>query len=290
MRFRRPYIVRGSRVAALGLAVLVAAACGKSAMNISSPDELYEQAVMEHADEGYDSAVQRYRELLDHYPLDPRAEEIELRIAHAHLANEAYPEAIAAFSDFQRMHPTSSHLPEVEYRIGQAYVEQIDTIDRDLGSAKNAHHRLQSVLARYPRSEFSKDARAQLLDVREHLAGRELYIAEYYFDRGFYGAGWVRTAALLKYYPETSTAAEAAEQLASAAADQGDAETARLAEAAATELEQSAAENEENPGARRAPGPALGTLRAHLKTPPAIADGPSQGLTQDPAGEASAGS
>jgi len=239
-------------------------------MRVEAPDTLYEQAVLAHANGDYEEAVQQYRTLLDHYPLDPRAEEIELRIAHAHLASEAYPEAIAAFSDFQRMHPTSRHLPEVEYRIGQAYVAQIDTIDRDLGAARNAHHRLQSILARYPRSEFAKEARRQLRGVREHLAGRELYIAEYYFDRDHYGAGWVRTATVLNEFPETVTAAAAARRLAAAAREEGDRNTADLAEAAAAELEESHGEDDETPGVRRAPGPALSALRAHLRSPPEI--------------------
>jgi len=242
-------------------------------MQVESPDTLYEQAVMEHADGNYDLAVQRYRELLDNYPLDPRAEEVELRIAHAHLANEARPEAIAAFSDFQRMHPTSPHLPEVEYRIGQAYVEQIDTIDRDLGAARNAHARLQSILARYPGSEFSKEASRQLKFVREHLAGRELYIAEYYFDRDHYAAGWVRTATVLTQFPETTAAADAARRLAAAAKAEGDEETSRLANAAAAELAESNRDGEgDAPRARHPPGPALTALRAHLRTPPTLAD------------------
>jgi len=258
-------------MASLAAATALAAwGCGKSAMTVESPDTLYQEAVAEHADENYEVAVQRYRELLDHYPLDPRSEEVELRIAHAHLANESQPEAIAAFSDFQRMHPTSPHLPEVEYRIGQAYVEQIDTIDRDLGAARNAHARLQSIIARYPGSEFNKEAREQLQYVREHLAGRELYIAEYYFDRDHYPAGWVRTETIFQYFPETETAAAAAARLAAAAREVGDEETARLADAAATELQASNTDEDgaPAPGALRSPGPALLSLRSHLQTPP----------------------
>ncbi len=261
-------------MAVVSLAVAASAGCGKSAMTVESPDTLYQDAASEHADENYDVAVQQYRQLLDHYPLDPRAEEIELRIAHAHLANESHPEAIAAFSDFQRMHPTSPHVPEVEYRIGQAYVEQIDSIDRDLGAARNAHARLQSILARYPGSEFNQEARDQLQYVREHLAGRELYIAEYYFERDHYPAGWVRTATIFALFPETETAAAAAERLATAAQSVGDGETAQLAEAAGVELAESNRDEEGAPGALRSPGPALTQLRTHLRTPPSGEEDP----------------
>ena len=218
------------------LAVLLGTACGRSALSVGAPDQLYAQAAQDHANGSYDAAITQYRQLLDHYPLDPRAEEVELRIAHAHLQNNAYPEAIAAFSDFQRMHPTSPHLPEVEYRISEAYVLQMDTIDRDLAAGRNAHDRLQSLLRRYPTSEFSGEARAKLTHVREHLASRELYIASFYFAHDRYEAGKVRVATILSQYPETRIAQESAERMADAARTAGDLETARLADAAVAEM------------------------------------------------------
>jgi outer membrane protein assembly factor BamD len=218
------------------LAALLGTACGKSALSVGAPDQLYAQAAQDHANGSYDAAITQYRQLLDHYPLDPRAEEVELRIAHAHLQNNAYPEAIAAFSDFQRMHPTSPHLPEVEYRISESYVLQMDTIDRDLAAGRNAHDRLQSLLRRYPTSEFSGEARAKLTHVREHLASRELYIANFYFAHDRYEAGKVRVATILSQYPETRIAQESAERMADAARAAGDTETARLADAAVAEM------------------------------------------------------
>ena len=255
----------------LALALLVSSlavsGCSKSAIPIEAPDELYKQAVRDHADEDYDFAVENYRELLDHYPLDPRAEEIELRVAHAHMANDSHPEAIAAFSDFQRMHPTSRHLPEVEYRIGESYVAQMDSVDRDLNAAKNAHQRLQGVLARYPGGEFSQQARETLDFVREHLAGRQLYIADFYFERDSYEAGWARTAVVMNRFPETTTAAEAAQRLSEEAESRGDDQTAQLAGKAAVELEESRPEKLA-PNLRYNVGPALLALRAHLKNGP----------------------
>ena len=268
-----PRLVGPVGVAILGSTLLLGA-CSKSAMQIDSPDEIYGESVLHHANERHEAAISGYREMLDHYPLDSRAEEVELRIAHAHLANNDYPEAIAAFSDFQRMHPTSTHLPEVEYRLGQAYAEQIDTIDRDQGAAMNAHYRLQSLLARHPDSEFATQARSMLLDVRENLAGREFYIAEFYFERGHYRAGWMRTAKILSQYPETSAAAGAAKRLAEAALENEDQRTAVLADAAALELMPRTGEEEIDPTSRRrlASGPAVTDLRIHLRTPPPIID------------------
>jgi outer membrane protein assembly factor BamD len=243
---------QGSRYTLFLLGALMA--CGRSTVEITPANDIYRQAVLEHADGNYDLAIMQYRYLLDHYPLDSRAEEIELRIAHAHLANEAYPEAVAAFSDFQRMHPTSPHLAEVEYRIAEAYVAQMDTIDRDLSNARNAHERLQSVVRRHPNSEFAALARKQLSDVREHLAEREFYVAKFYFDRDDYPAGKIRAAVVLVEFPDTRVAQRTAEQLAGAAETAGDAEIARLARDASSELEaRDAVRGEEEDGEEDSP-------------------------------------
>ena len=79
------------------LAVVVAASgCGSDKVQVAPPDELYRQATQDYVEGNYGISIQTYKFLLDHYPLDERAEDIELRIAEAHFADEAYPEAIAA--------------------------------------------------------------------------------------------------------------------------------------------------------------------------------------------------
>src|SRR5215475_438840 len=106
-----------TRVAiALPIALLVAA-CGSSKPPLKPADDLYSSGREFDENGYYDSAITDYKQLLDNYPLDDRAEEIELRIADDHYKNKSYPEAIASYSDFQRMHPTSPRLPEVEYTI-----------------------------------------------------------------------------------------------------------------------------------------------------------------------------
>src|SRR5262244_588163 len=127
-----------SRLLSLLCVCAVVAACSSEKVHVAPADDLYRQATQDFVDGNYGISIQTYKFLLDHYPLDERAEDIELRIAEAHFADGAYPEAIAAYTDFQRMHPTSPRLPEVEFQIGMAYVGQMDTVDRDLNAAANA--------------------------------------------------------------------------------------------------------------------------------------------------------
>lgn len=267
-------------------AAAAVAGCSNDTVKVAPPDELYRQATQDFVEQNYGISIQTYKYLLDHYPLDPRAEEVELRIADAHFADEAYPEAIAAYSDFQRMHPTSPRLPEVEYNIGKAYVAQMDTVDRDLAAAANAHARFESVMLRYPDSQFAKQAREELLEVREHLAERELYVARFYFSAGNHGAGRARAASLLATYPETTSANAAVRLVAADARASGDEELEQLAEAALVEVEQANAGAEATsslPPSRTAAGPALQALRRRLAPGPEVPVTPPSSLAR-PAG------
>ncbi len=256
-------------VAPVVLAAIVAGlvGCGQDVVDVAPADDIYAAATKDFEDEEYGAAVQRYRQFLDHYPLDPRTQEVEYRVAQAHYRDESYAEAIAAFSDFQRMYPTSPRLPEVEYTIAQAHMDQMDAIDRDLASARNAHERFRSVMLRYPGTDYADKASTKLQQCREHLAERELYIASFYFDRAQLRAGETRVKGLIDRYPDTDAATRALWLLSSAAAAAGETELGQLAENAAVELEteRSATPNAAEAGKVQG-GAALAALRAKLDT------------------------
>ena len=266
------------RVLAASIAVsCLLAACGGTTAQVKPADDIYAAANSAHEDESYSLAIEQYKMLLDQYPLDPRAEEIELKIAKAHYADESYPEAIAAFADFQRMHPTSPALPEVEFTIGQAYMDQMSTIDRDLSNASNATARFEAVATRYPRSEYAEKAKEKLHETREHLAAREFYVADFYYKRGKTRAARGRIIEVLVKYPETDAAREATQRVMSDATESDDAEILALAEAALLERKPEGAESGAPLEISRKPGPATSSLIAGLRQRqerPAVASGP----------------
>jgi outer membrane protein assembly factor BamD len=223
----------------VGLVIL--AACGTEKR--LTPQEYYSEASEAFADENYPVAIKQYNELLDQYPFDEHAEEAELRIAESHYHREAYPEAIAAFNDFQRMHPMSPHLPRVYYLLGESYRDQMSTTDRDQSAAENAHGWYRVVIDRYPDNRYAVKARKKVVECRESLAGHELYVAKYYFDRDNLPAAENRVKGLLESYPDTETATLALERMAEVYADTGDEErAARVRAALAARAEQPAAD------------------------------------------------
>jgi outer membrane protein assembly factor BamD len=270
---RRSTPTRSARRVVLVLSVAAAAAaCGGDKVKVAPADDLYRQATDDYVEGNYGISIQTYKYLLDHYPLDDRAEDVELRIADEQYADGAYPEAIASYTDFQRMHPTSQRLAEVEYEIGMAYVAQMDTIDRDLNAAANAHARFESVIQRFPRSDYAKKAKEQLKAVREHLASRELYVARFYVHSGNHAAARARVGNLLVTYPETDAATEAIALIGSDARSAGDDDIANLADAAyaAAQGQGEAAANAASPSDPHSEIPAVQALQMRI-APNAIA-------------------
>lgn len=255
----------------------LAPSCSRERIVVAPADDIYAAATKDFEDGNYEVAIERYRQLLDHYPLDPRGEEVEYRIAQAHYRDGAYAEAIAAFEDFRRMYPTSPRLPEVEYLIGQAHMDQMGTVDRDLSAAREAHDFFRSVILRYPGTEFSRKAAEQLRACREQLARRDLYVAQFYLHEEKSRAADARILDLLDRYPDTEAAIDALHELAATARDREDEHLAELADRAAAELEAAHADQgEEVVIGRELPGgESLRELRAVLRTAVREAEGSS---------------
>ena len=134
-----------------GAALLLLGGCAASEKRLSAK-EYYTQANEAFAHENFATATDQYRDLLDQYPLNPYAEEAQLKIAYAYYLDKKYAEAVAAFSDFERAYPTSAHLPFVEYYRGMCYLEQMRSIDRDQSVTEKAQEFFRTVTDRYPES------------------------------------------------------------------------------------------------------------------------------------------
>lgn len=234
-----------------------------------SAKEYYTQANEFYEKESFASAVDTYRDLLDHYPLNPYAEEAQLKIAYSYYIEKKYAEAIASFNDFERAYPTSIHLPFVEYYRGMCYLEQMRSIDRDQSVTEKAHDHFRAVTDRFPESAFASLAEQKIRVCRDAMAAHELMVARFYDRYNNVVATKARLRTLIENYPETEATIGALEQLESLLTEEENHELAKLA-AQALSIRKVGIGNQENPSedadALPAPGvdPLL-TLVAELK-------------------------
>src|SRR5919106_6724339 len=145
---------------------LLLGGCSTTVKRLSAK-EYYTKANEAFVEESFSLATEQYRELLDQYPLNPYAEEAQLKIAYSYYLDKQYAEAIGAFHDFERAYPTSPHLPFVEYYRGMCYLEQMRSIDRDQSVTEKAHDFFKSVVERFPDSSFAPLAEEKIEVCRE---------------------------------------------------------------------------------------------------------------------------
>lgn len=196
----------------VGAALLLLGGCS-SIEKRPSAKEYYSQANEAYSEENFTTAVDSYRDLLDQYPLNPYAEEAQLKIAYSYYIEKKYAEAIAAFNDFERAYPTSMHLPFVEYYRGMCYLEQMRSIDRDQSVTEKAHDHFRAVTDRFPESPFAPLAERKIKICRDAMAAHELLVANFYDKYDNVLAAKARLRTIIENYPETDGAVEALARL-----------------------------------------------------------------------------
>src|SRR5581483_720261 len=136
------------------LIVIGVSGCATTTRRLSAK-EYYTEASESFTKEDFVTAAEKYQELLDQYPLNPYAEEAQLKIAYGRYLDKKYADALSGFSDFERTYPTSSHLPFVQYYRGMSYLDQMRFIDRDQSVTEKANDFFRAVSDRYGSSSFA---------------------------------------------------------------------------------------------------------------------------------------
>lgn len=179
----------------------VLSACSSAEKSAETPEGLYAVAEEFQNNERYELAIQRYSEVKNKFPYSAYATKAELAIADVHFLAESWPEAQVSYQAFKELHPKHPKIDYVTYRVGLSFYNQLpDTVDRDLTLAKDAIASFDDVSARFPSSEYAKDAKEKREDCLKRLAGKEDYIGDFYFKRRLYDSALPRYEGLLKNY------------------------------------------------------------------------------------------
>jgi outer membrane protein assembly factor BamD len=200
-------------------------ACSSSEKNSDTPEGLYSIAEELEKDDRNEMAITRYTEVKNKFPYSAYATRAELAIADVHYKTESWPEAQVSYQTFRELHPTHAKIDYVIFRTGMSFYQQLpETVDRDLTLAKDAIVAFDDVLRRYPASEYVAESKEKKEDCLKRLAGKEEYIAEFYFKRAAYISALPRFEGILRTYPNLGFDANALSKAAISAnrADQKD--------------------------------------------------------------------
>lgn len=212
-----------SVVSALLLAVAsLLAGCASKSVDPTAKmttEEIYAQAREEVENVQYAKGIELYDKLEGRAAGTPLAQQAQLEKAHAHYKNEEPAQAVATLDRFIRLHPASPAIDYALYLKGlvnfnenkglfSSLIDQ-DLSERDQQAAKESFAAFKELVARFPNSRYTADAKARMTYIVNSLAKYEVHVARYYYSRGAYLAAVNRAQQAIADYRDAPALEEA---------------------------------------------------------------------------------
>lgn len=178
-----------------------------------SAETLYTEAMDALETSRYKAAVNKFEDIERVYPYSKWATKAKVMAAYANFKDQEYDDAVLALERFIKLHPGHKDVAYAYYLRALCYYEQISVVSRDQGYTKLALESLREVRARFPKSEYAKDAEVKIDLVYDHLAGKEMDVGRFYLKRHQYVAAINRFERVVEDLDTTSHVPEALHRL-----------------------------------------------------------------------------
>ncbi len=178
-----------------------------------SAKALYDEANAKLDKKNYRGAIQAFQEVERQYPYSKWATKAQMLAAYSAYQEDSYDEAILALERFVELHPGNEDVDYAYYLRSLAYYEQISDVARDQAITKQALRSFDTLITRFPNSEYTRDAKLKRDLTLDHLAGKEMEIGRYYLNRNEINAAVNRFRTVVKDYQTTTHVPEALHRL-----------------------------------------------------------------------------
>ena len=207
-------------IAGAGIAALAASGCagGNSRQEelayIERPVEtIYDEATHSLDRSQWDRAAAQFDEVQRQHPYSVWAQRAMLMAAYSRYRSRDYDEAMSSAQEYITLHPGGDGAPYAYYLVAVCHFDQIIDVGREQARSELALAALNEVTARFPDSEYARDAELKTDMVKDQLAGKEMEIGRYYLRRSEQLAAINRFKKVVQTYDSTSHAPEALHRL-----------------------------------------------------------------------------
>ncbi len=145
--------------------------------------EAYNEGIKEFNKGDIFFAAKKFNEVELLYPQSLWAPRSTLMAAYAYYSQLYFNDAIfelERFLDKYKNHPNTDY---AYYLLGVCHYNQIVNEKKDLGEIVKAKEYFTLLVKEFPKTDFAEDAKFKLELIQEILASKELYLANYYFER-----------------------------------------------------------------------------------------------------------
>ena len=182
--------------------ISILSACTSADKKADTPEGAFAIAQDFDKEERFEEAIKRYQDVKNKFPYSKYATMSEISIADAHFKQESFAEAQVSYQAFKDLHPKHPQIDYVTYRLALSFFNQLpSSIDRDLALAQSSILYFDEVISQFPNSQYVKDSQEKREATLKMLAGKEEYVADFYFTRDIFESALPRYEGLLKKYP-----------------------------------------------------------------------------------------
>jgi len=173
------------------------------------PDLLYNQglALMNAGDTS--EASEKFKDVDTNHPYTDYARRSLMMSAYLNFRRGMYDETINEAQRYVTLYPSSDEAAYAQYLIGESYFRQIPDVTREQDLSRKAMAAMDTVVLKYPESEYAEDARKKVEVARDQIAGKEMQIGRYYQERHEYLAAVNRFRSVVQDYQTTRHVEEA---------------------------------------------------------------------------------
>lgn len=200
-----------ARALTLFLLALLLGACASGKPKVMSEKQYYESAQKSMRSGNFTRATEDLEALESHYPVGAYTEQAQLELIYANFRHVDYAGASAAAERFIRLHPSHAQLDYAYYMRGLADFEAerdfftrylpVKTYARDMDNLKDSFVNFRELLTRFPDSEYTPDARARMIWIRNQLAESEMHVARLYARKKAWLSCLNRARGVVENYP-----------------------------------------------------------------------------------------
>jgi outer membrane protein assembly factor BamD len=158
-------------------------------------------------------AGKKFEEINKQHPYSDYSRRSLMMSAYLNFRRAKYQEAVNDAQRFVTLYPTSPDAAYAQYLIGESYFRQNPDVTRDQDLSKKAIEAMNTVVTKYPDSEYVEDAQKKAQMATDQIAGKEMQVGRYYLERREYLAAVNRFKNVASNYQTTRHVEEALHRL-----------------------------------------------------------------------------
>ncbi len=153
------------------------------------------------------TAREYFKQVVETYTQSPLRPDAKLAVGDTYLEEGGADNLVLAmneYREFLQFYPTNKRADYAQYKLGMTHFKQMRASERDQSETRDAIKEFQTFIVRYPMSPLLPEAKARLREALDRVDRADFEVGVFYYRQKWYPGAIDRLSTLLKNDPEYS--------------------------------------------------------------------------------------